>query len=67
MKCLQEGYFGDHKHVGEGVLELRIHAGPGYRVYLTRRRETIILVLAGGDKSSQPKDIRLAKDLARDL
>jgi putative addiction module killer protein len=62
---LQEGYLGDHKHVGKDVFELRIHCGPGYRVYCTRQGSTLVIVLAGGDKSSQDKDIRLALRLAR--
>lgn len=50
--------------VGEGVSELRIHYGPGYRVYFQKRGETFILLLCGGDKSSQETDIRTAKRLA---
>lgn len=61
------GNFGDCEPVGDGVSEMRIHAGPGYRVYFTRRDRTVYLLLCGGDKSSQPRDIRRAKDLATQL
>lgn len=61
------GNLGDVKPVGEGVSALRIPYGPGYRVYLTRRGETVIILLAGGDKSSQRRDIARAKQLARGL
>ena len=61
------GNFGDCRPVGGGVSEMRIHAGPGYRVYFVRREETVYLLLAGGDKSSQPKDIERALRMAREL
>jgi putative addiction module killer protein len=64
---LSLGNAGDAKPVGEGVSELRIHYGPGYRVYFTRRGPELILLLTGGDKSSQDEDIQLAKALARAL
>lgn len=64
---LADGNPGDAHSVGEGVSELRIDYGPGYRVYYKQRgRETVIL-LAGGDKSSQPRDIKAALRLARNL
>ncbi len=55
------GNFGDHKPVGEGLLELRITIGPGYRIYYALDGSDIILLLMGGDKSTQKKDISLAK------
>jgi putative addiction module killer protein len=63
---LRLGNFGDAKSVGGGVSELRIDYGPGYRVYFTRRGEALVLLLCGGDKDSQGKDIMLAKTLAKE-
>lgn len=59
------GNFGDTKSVGGGVLELRITYGPGYRVYLMLRGDTLVLLLCGGDKSTQSNDIAEAKSLAK--
>ncbi len=60
------GNFGDHKAVGDGVWELRLFFGPGYRVYFTEAGETIVLLLCGGDKSRQKKDIEQAKEYWHD-
>ena len=57
----------DVKPVGEGVSELRVDSGPGYRVYFKKRGRKLIILLAGGDKSTQAKDIRAALRLARNL
>jgi putative addiction module killer protein len=66
LERLAFGHFGDAKSVGEGVAELRIHCGPGYRVYLTRRGDKIVLLLCAGTKGTQMKDILQAKRLARE-
>ena len=58
------GHAGDAEPVGEGINELRIHHGPGYRVYFQQRGDTIIVLLCGGDKGSQDKDIKAARRLA---
>jgi putative addiction module killer protein len=58
---------GDVQPVGEGVSELRIDYGPGYRVYFFQRGETLVILLAGGDKRTQNRDIRKALELAREL
>lgn len=67
IERLAAGNPGDVKPTGEGVSELRIDYGPGYRVYFKRRGWQLIILLAGGDKSSQAKDIMVAHRLARDL
>lgn len=61
------GNFGDCEPVGEGVSEMRIHFGPGYRVYFSQRGAVLVLLLVGGDKSSQAKDIKAALKLNREI
>ena len=63
---LAYGNAGDSKPVGQGISELRIDYGPGYRVYFQRRGNTIVVLLCGGDKSTQAKDIKMAKRLAEE-
>jgi putative addiction module killer protein len=64
---MEAGNFGDAKQVGDKVSELRIDYGPGYRVYYTRRGKTVYVLLCGGDKDSQQKDVRRAVKLAARL
>jgi len=67
VERLAAGNPGDVKPVGEGVSELRIDYGPGYRVYFTMRGRAVIILLAGGDKRTQAADIKTALRLARNL
>ena len=62
-----DGNFGDHKSIGGGILEMRIAYGPGYRIYYTLRGTAVVILLAGGDKSGQARDIAVARDLLRQL
>ena len=66
LNRLVHGHIGDAKPVGDGVSELRIHHGPGYRIYFRKRGNTIIVLLCGGNKSTQARDIRTAKRLAQE-
>ena len=63
LQRVEAGNLGDVSSVGEGIEEFRIHYGPGYRIYFRRQGENIILLLVGGDKSSQESDIKKAKAL----
>ena len=67
LEAAMAGHFGDCAPVGEGVSEMRVHVGPGYRVYYVRIGEVVYLLLAGGDKSSQRRDIKRALDMVRAL
>lgn len=67
IKSAELGNLGDVKPVGEGISEMRIHYGPGYRVYFTQRGKVVILLLVGGGKSSQKRDIERAKALSDTL
>ena len=66
IRRLSLGNFGDVKSVGEGVGELRVDYGPGYRVYLQRRGNLLVILLAGGSKKTQQADIAKAKKLAKE-
>lgn len=63
LRQVEAGNLGDCEPVGEGVLELRVHVGAGYRVYCGRHGKTVVLLLCGGDKASQVRDIEQAKQL----
>lgn len=67
IERLEQGNSGDAEPVGDGISELRVHSGPGYRVYYKQTGRTIILLLCGGDKSTQQRDIRRAKSIAAEL
>jgi putative addiction module killer protein len=67
IECLAAGNPGDVKPVGEGVSELRIDYGPGYRVYYKKQGRKVVILLAGGDKRTQAKDIKTALRLAQKL
>ncbi|NGZ28757.1 MAG: type II toxin-antitoxin system RelE/ParE family toxin [Magnetococcales bacterium] len=66
MDRARGGNLGDVKHVGEGVFEMRVDVGPGYRLYFVWRDNVLIILLCGGDKSTQTRDITLAKTLAEE-
>lgn len=64
---LADGNPGDHRNLTDGVSELRIDVGPGYRVYYTKRGRQVVILLVGGDKGSQQRDIERARELVRAL
>lgn len=67
LRQVTAGHFGDCKHVANDVSEMRLHFGAGYRLYFTRRGRMVIIMLAGGDKSSQQRDIRRAQRILKGL
>ncbi|MCD7897419.1 MAG: type II toxin-antitoxin system RelE/ParE family toxin [Planctomycetaceae bacterium] len=67
IRSARAGNFGDSKSLGDGVSEMRIHFGPGYRVYYAQEGRQVYLLLIGGDKSGQKRDIRNAKELWKEI
>jgi putative addiction module killer protein len=67
LRQAEAGNLGDWKSVGEAISEMRVNFGPGYRLYFTRRGSVLIVMLAGGDKSSQTKDIKRAQQILKEL
>ena len=67
LRAAEHGNFGDCESVGEAVYEMRVHYGPGYRMYFTRRGEVVYLLLVGGDKSTQKRDIKRAMQMAQNI
>lgn len=67
LRNITMGNFGDTRSLGDGVSEMRIHYGPGYRLYFTRQGANVVVLLCGGDKDSQQRDIALAKRIAVQL
>jgi putative addiction module killer protein len=67
IRLLEQGNFGDIRSLGTGLMEMRIDHGPGYRVYFVRRGDRVVILLCGGDKRSQGRDIQKARDLAEDF
>ena len=67
IRQAKTGNFGDCRSVGDGVSEMRVHAGPGYRLYYAQEALRVYLLILGGDKSNQPKDVQRAKEMWREM
>ncbi|WP_324727846.1 type II toxin-antitoxin system RelE/ParE family toxin [Helicobacter salomonis] len=61
------GHLGDHKHIAGSIFEMRIHTGPGYRLYVAKRGDTLVILLCGGDKSTQKRDIQRAQEVLKEF
>lgn len=64
---MEQGNYGDYKILGDGVNELRLHFGPGYRIYFAELNDVIVILLCGGDKGAQKNDVKIAKQYWREL
>ena len=64
IRRMQQGNFGDVRSLGRGLMEMRVDYGPGYRIYFVRRGELVVILLCGGDKRAQTKDIERARNMA---
>ena len=62
-----QNYFGDFKNLGDKLFEIRVNYGPGYRIYYTYRGDELVILLAGGDKGSQTRDIKMARTLMKEI
>ena len=67
QKLEKDGHYGDSKPVGDGITEIRIHYGKGYRLYVKEKETNIVILLVGGDKSTQGKDIAKAKEIWKSI
>ena len=67
LNSVKKGVFGDQKSVGNGIFEIKINYGPGYRLYYKKARDDIVVLLCGGDKSTQEEDITKAKEILEEL
>ena len=67
LDAVREGHLGDVKHLGSGVAEMRIDFGAGYRIYFARRESVVVVLLCGGDKSTQDRDIARARKMVTEL
>jgi putative addiction module killer protein len=66
LESIAQGNLGDTKNLGNGVREIRVHVGPGYRIYFAQIDRIVLLLLCGGDKSTQKRDIERARQLLKD-
>ncbi|WP_286348932.1 type II toxin-antitoxin system RelE/ParE family toxin [Helicobacter felistomachi] len=67
LRALEQGHFGDCKHTTKSIFELRVHVGPGYRLYCSKQGDTLVILLCGGDKSTQKRDIEKAQEILKEF